>query len=80
LFESIPSDDESYTSVDDTDEDIDYTLKIQNANFVIEESSDSSDCEVGSYVDILNLDNTITFYVHTAKSCQNVFKYSKNSK
>lgn len=25
LFESIPSDDESFTSVYDTDEDIDYT-------------------------------------------------------
>lgn len=60
LFESIPSDDESFTSVDDTDEDIDYTPKIKNANFVIEKSTDSSDCKVGNYAEISNLDNNIT--------------------
>jgi len=60
LFESIPSDDDSITSIDDTDEDEDYTPKIKNANFIIEKSSDSSNCEVGSDVEMLNLDDNIT--------------------
>jgi hypothetical protein len=37
LFESIPSDDDNLTSIDDTDEDEDYTPKIKNANFIVEE-------------------------------------------
>jgi len=61
LFESIPSDDDSLTSIDDTDEDEDYTPKIKNPNFIVEESSDSSNCEVGSDVEILNLDDNITY-------------------
>jgi hypothetical protein len=61
LFESIPSDDDSLTSIDDTDEDEDYTPKTKNANFIVEESSDSSNCEVGSDVEILNLDDNITY-------------------
>ena len=55
LFESIPSDDDSLTSIDDTDEDEDHTPKIKNGNFLIEESSDSSNREVGSVIEILNL-------------------------
>jgi len=61
LFESIPSDDDSLTSIDDTDEDEDYTPKTKNPNFIVEELSDSSYCEVGSDVEILNLDDNITY-------------------
>lgn len=61
LFESIPSDDESLTSIDDADEDKDYTPKIKNPNFLVEKSSDSSNCEVGSDVEILNQDDNITY-------------------
>jgi len=37
LFESIPSDDDSLTSIDYKDEYEDYISKIKNANFIIEE-------------------------------------------
>jgi len=55
LLESITSDDESLTSIDDTDNNGYYTPKIQNPNNVIEESRDLSDYGVRSNIEILKL-------------------------
>jgi hypothetical protein len=60
LFEDIPSDDGSVTSIDDTDMDENYIIPTQNTNNIIEESSDSSGEEV-SDVEILNLDDNNTY-------------------
>jgi hypothetical protein len=74
LFEDIPSDDRSVTSIDDTGIDKYYIIPTQNTNNIIEESSDLSDEEVSeeSDVEILNLGDNNTYLLPSPiKTCSN---------
>jgi len=57
LFEDLPSDDESISSIDDTDDDQTYFPEPNNNNTLIMESDSDSD----KNVEILNIEENVTY-------------------
>jgi len=81
LYEDLLSDDQSCTTVDDTNDDQDY-LPPQKAIMVVEEDNEASD-DTGNadedLVDIINLnDNDILKLPSPYKICKNFRSFNKN--